>query len=156
MQTMDQRAEEIIKAFPALQYDEGFLLTSPENPDYNCIAWAYGTDKCWMWPENEYDGVSTWPNDYTGSPDIEAFMKAFADAGYEECEDAEQEPMYTKIALYTYPHTQECTHAARQLPNGLWTSKLGSSYDIQHSTPYVIQGRLYGNVYCLMKKKMTQ
>ena len=60
------------------------------------------------------------------------------------------DPGKEKIALYAYPDSEEWTHAARQLANGLWTSKLGPSFDISHSTPYTIQGRLYGMVCCIL------
>lgn len=144
-----------MKAFPSLSYDKNFKITSPENPDYNCIAWTYGKVNCWMWPNEDSDGVDYWPNNYLGGPDVKAFIEAFKKIGYEVCENDELEDGFLKIALYTIPHTTECTHAARQLNNGCWTSKLGSSNDIQHSTPYSIQGRLYGNVYCILKTKIT-
>lgn len=28
-----------------------FLLTSPQTPIYNCIAWAYGVIDKWYWPD---------------------------------------------------------------------------------------------------------
>jgi hypothetical protein len=55
--------------------------------------------------------------------------------------------------LYVTPNTTECTHAARQLSNGCWTSKLGKLNDIQHGTPESIEGTEYGIVYCFMKRK---
>ena len=142
---MDSRAEEILKAFPGLRYDLGFQITSPSNHDYNCIAWALGKDDCWMWPEEDAEGVTAWPGSSVDT-DIQSLMEAFKRLGFEECDDECLEEGKLKIALYCYPGTTECTHAARQLANGLWTSKLGESNDIQHSTPYTIQGRLYGNV----------
>ena len=54
------------------------------------------------------------------------------------------------IALYAKDGL--CTHAARRLPNGLWTSKLGYYHDIQHSTPQSLEGYIYGKVYCYMNK----
>ena len=137
-------------AFPGLRYDTRFKITSPPNTDYNCIAWAFGKDNCWMWPEEDADGVSEWPHNACGNTSIEAFIEAFTAEGYELCTEDSKEVGTRKVALYCYPGTTECTHAARQLDNGLWTSKLGESYDIQHSTPYTIQGRIYGNVACLL------
>lgn len=46
------------------------------------------------------------------------------------------------------------THAARQLPNGLWTSKLGQLEDITHATPQVIAGSDYGEVMQFMKRPL--
>ena len=44
------------------------------------------------------------------------------------------------------------THAARQLPHGKWTSKLGKGEDIEHDTPDDVSGGLYGEVVQLMKR----
>jgi len=130
---MDSRTEEILTAFPALRYDPAFKITSRENPDYNCIAWAFGRNDCWMWPDEDADGVSLWP-DPSADPEIQTFVEAFKKIGFEVCDDDGYEERTQKIALYCYVGTTECTHAARQLRNGLWTSKLGESNDIQHSS----------------------
>lgn len=42
------------------------------------------------------------------------------------------------------------THAARQLPTGKWTSKLGRSEDIEHTTPEAVSGTTYGAMVCFM------
>lgn len=147
---MDSRVEEIKRAFPGLQYDSNFQVTSPEDADYNCIAWAFGRKDCWLWPDEEIDGVSVWPPHTNGNSDIHTFIEAFRSQGYEPCESDDYEKGKEKVALYAYPDSEECTHAARQTANGLWTSKLGPSYDICHSSPYTIQGRLYGVVACIL------
>ncbi len=152
--------ELIVKGFPKLQYDEHFEITSPEDCNYNCIAWAYQIKNRWMWPpagnplyKGGLDAVTYWPNDEAQEPDVKEFIKAFEQKGYRVCDDSEFENGYRKIALYIIPGTTECTHAARQLSSGYWTSKLGESYDIQHGTPYTLEGRIYGSVYCIMKKE---
>ena len=53
-------ANYILKAFPGLRYDGGFRITSPENADYNCIAWAFGRKDCWLWPDEMAEGVDVW------------------------------------------------------------------------------------------------
>jgi hypothetical protein len=45
------------------------------------------------------------------------------------------------------------THAARQLPTGKWTSKLGSDIDIEHDYPEVLNGQDYGIASIFMKRK---
>lgn len=65
---MDSRTEEILTAFPGLRYDNGFHITSPEDTNYNCIAWAFGRKDCWMWPDEDADGISVWP--HAGSDDV--------------------------------------------------------------------------------------
>jgi hypothetical protein len=44
------------------------------------------------------------------------------------------------------------THAARQLPSGKWTSKLGKGEDIEHDSPYDVGGGVYGEVMQVMKR----
>ena len=41
---------DVIDAFPGLRYDKYFEITSPIDPNYNCIAWAYQIKGRWMWP----------------------------------------------------------------------------------------------------------
>jgi hypothetical protein len=57
---------------------------------------------------------------------------------------------YEKVALYG--NTFLYSHAARQLPNGKWSSKLGRSEDIEHDTPDDVAGGLYGEVHQYMKR----
>lgn len=76
---------------------------------------------------------------------------AFQALGYETCEEDDRlEPGYEKVALYG----SSCvyTHAARQLTNGRWTSKLGKAEDIEHDTPDDVAGGLYGEVVEIMKR----
>ncbi len=42
-------------------------------------------------------------------------------------------------------------HAARQLANGRWTSKLGRAEDIEHQL-HDLEGEVYGTVALLMKR----
>lgn len=146
---------QIIEVFPGLKNDPDFKITSPYNPDYNCIAWAYHYDNRWMWPggvdKKTVDGFRFWPEGVEDTTDVAAFIEAFRKKGYEVCSNSEFEDGFRKIALYVKPGTTECTHAARQLRSGKWTSKLGRSQDIQHGTPYSIEGDVYGVVHCIMK-----
>jgi hypothetical protein len=158
---MGERVEEIKRsiseAFPKLQLDKNFEVTSKDTPVYNWIAWAYNIDNRWMWPNTgEYDfldGVHYWPSDQILDCNIQNFIDAFSLKGYEICKNSNFEEGYRKIALYVIPGTNMCTHAARQKSNGYWTSKLGASNDIQHSTPDEIENNLYGVVHCFMKRK---
>jgi hypothetical protein len=42
------------------------------------------------------------------------------------------------------------------LADGMWTSKLGPSFDICHASPYTIQGRLYGQVVCILRRRKQE
>ena len=69
---------------------------------------------------------------------IDSVIELFRGVGYEPCNDGSLETGNEKIAIYAM--NSEPTHAARQLPNGQWTSKLGQYEDIVHSTPEELQG----------------
>jgi hypothetical protein len=61
--------------------------------------------------------------------------------GYQPCETAELEAGVEHIALYCLDGKP--THAARQLPDGKWTSKLGKFLDSTH-TLTGLEGPVYG------------
>jgi hypothetical protein len=56
-------------------------------------------------------------------------VAALATLGYQLCEGDALEPAFERIALFADADGRP-THAARQLPSGLWTSKLGKAEDI--------------------------
>src|SRR6266478_554517 len=109
-----------ISDFPNLQsgvYD----ITSPVSVEYNCIAWAAGSNDLWWWPDLQ---DSYWPDGVTREETLEAFIQAYGTLGFTECADGSLEAGIEKIALYATPDN-EPTHAALQQPSGRWTSKLG-------------------------------
>ena len=121
--------------------------TSPSNKIYNCIAWAAGNIDDWWQP-----GVF-WPIP-AGRDDcgIRILEEVFSSLGYEDCGmDFSLESGTEKVAIYGY--MLEYTHAARQLPNGKWTSKLGRGEDIEHDTPDDVSGGIYGEVVQIMRRK---
>lgn len=117
-------------------------ITSDRDKRYNCIAWAVGDGPpgYWWWPSPG----SYWPDGVVKEETKEAFVKAFETQGYRLCEDGKLEAGRTKIALFCRPDEGVPTHAARQLKNGNWTSKLGGFYDIEHDSLDVIAGPTYG------------
>ena len=147
----------IIAAFPELANDNHFLITSNSTPNYNCIAWAYNCNDRWMWPKTgnyQYiDGYHFWPDDEIQDESVEHFIEAFKLKGYEICDYGPFDLKYRRIALYVKHGTNQCTHASRELRNGFWTSKLGDKNDIQHESPFTIQGNSYGVVHCIMRMR---
>ncbi len=125
-----------------------FNVTSEATPQYNCFAWALGNDSLWVDPTVEY---GYWPDTIPRDNTIDSVVKLFRQAGYGPCSDGSLEIGYEKIAVYAM--NGEVTHAARQLANGQWTSKLGRLEDIVHSTPEELQGdhcRSYGRLALFM------
>ena len=134
--------------FPGLAAT-GYQETSPATPEYNCIAWAAATEEDWWWPDAF--GEYYWPSGVPRVETIEAFITAYSLLGYTPCETADLEHEYEKIALYIDPQGIP-THAARQLPSGKWTSKLGQMEDIEHNTLDGLNGSIYGKVGQILKR----
>ena len=124
-----------------------FVITSPEATSYNCIAWAAGDTTRW-WDVTS-DGY--WPEGTPRRSTLGALVAAFQSQGYEVCDDSSLEEGYHKVALYA-DTSGDWTHAARQLANGEWTSKLGVREDIEHEAPSSLEGALYGRVALVMKR----
>ncbi len=106
-----------------------FLETSPQTIDYNCIAWAAEDVSQWWWPDKMLNGY--WPEEVAREETLDAFIAVCGLLGYQVCDDSKLEVGYRKIAIYIDANGKP-THAARQLDNGNWTSKLGPSFDIEH------------------------
>jgi hypothetical protein len=81
---------------------------------------------------------------------LEAFIELFRSVNYECCDTSVPENSFEKIAIYMLDNIP--THAARQLPNGKWTSKLGSGID-EHDTPDCLNGPIYGKSAIIIKRK---
>lgn len=101
--------------FPNSRIDP-FLLTSPQTPIYNCIAWACGVIDKWYWPDTS--GIYYWPDNIPREERIDSFIELFESIGYKICDDGELEEKFQKIAIYT-DNLSNPTHSARQLKNGL-------------------------------------
>jgi len=120
-------------------------ITSPESTDYNCIAWAVEDVEHW-WQPGVYWPTNLSPETYG----VDVLVAAFLSLGYDVCEDGSFELGSRKIAIYAAATLY--THAARQLPNGKWTSKLGKAEDIEHDGPNDVAGGIYGEIVRFMKK----
>jgi hypothetical protein len=138
----------IAKEFPRLK-GTGFFVTSPETPQYNCIAWAAGDDSRWWWPIAS--PAVFWPANIPRREQLDAFVAAFATLGYVPCDDGELEKGFEKVALFA-DRNGKPTHAARQTENGSWTSKLGPHEDIRHNTISGLVGATYGDVVQFLKR----
>jgi|JI10StandDraft_1071094.scaffolds.fasta_scaffold22118_9 hypothetical protein len=123
-------------------------MTSPDTTTYNCIAWAYGDPSRWFWPD--INGLYFWPNSIPRIESLQSFVQLFASIGYVVCPNGSLEVGYEKIAIFVKQNGQP-THAARQLPTGFWTSKLGQGIDVTHSL-FSMQDSVYGNPATFMKR----
>ena len=136
-------------AFPQL-LSSGYRVTSPPDQDYNCIAWAAGDGEQWWWPDPL--GLYYWPDGVLRAETLEAFVACYRHQGYEQAANSDREPGWEKIALYADENGTP-THAARQLPSGAWTSKLGQLEDIEHSTPEALTSAVYGKAAITLRRR---
>lgn len=161
MLNSDENKKNIIELFPLLEHDKDFKITGKPNPNYNCIAWAACVDDAWWWalPLDKrpihLDGVKyDWPFDAANDSTLQTFTEIFSKLKYVLCNDGDYEDGFRKICIYGN-NTDDVQHAARQhtvgKDKGLWSSKLGQGFRINHGTAYTIEGDIYGKVLQFMK-----
>lgn len=138
--------------FPNLNRGE-YRVTSEASTRYNCIAWAAGVNTNWWWPDPDPDSVTYWPAQAPSEETLASFRIVLESLGYRECVTDELEPGFEKVALFVDADGLP-THAARQLSNGNWTSKLGRWQDIEHQLLNALGGSasLYGEVVLLLRR----
>lgn len=129
------------------------LRTSDATDRYNCFAWAAGADDCF------WDPRLHWPDGATRGRDFDALKSAYATLGFAPCTHGELEAGIDKIAIYatlaSATSPARPTHAARQLPSGRWTSKLGADIDVEHDLAD-LEGPGYGRaLYFLARPRHT-
>jgi hypothetical protein len=128
---------EIHQSFPRLQLKYVEVL-GPSTRQYNCIAHSLG--------------VNRWVNPETGDAQnpLAPMDRMYGELGYvrEPEMNFALEPGKQKVVLYAALNPdatiRNVTHAARQEPDGTWTSKLGSLSLIRHATPEALRGPTYG------------
>ncbi|MBI4814770.1 MAG: hypothetical protein HY791_00850 [Deltaproteobacteria bacterium] len=123
--------------------------TSPPDQGYNCIAWAACDQERFWWPrpEDEY----YWPLEVRAET-REAFVDAFETLGYEVFTYLSEswDPKEWEVVAFLQ-RDEEVRHAARQLPSGRWTSKLGNGMDIDHNIQEITLG--YGGIGWMMRRR---
>ena len=140
---VEPRLEDV---FPGLR-GQAEEIKSPRDANYNCIGWAAGDNPNWWWPDPAEE--DSWPAGVARVETVAAFREAFASLGYVVCDHDRLEEGYEKVALFALAEVPK--HAARQLPSGRWTSKLGPMEDLEH-TLHDLTGMVYGSVVLVMKQ----
>src|SRR5262249_39356310 len=102
----------------------------------------------WWQPGVHWAGPAG-PDDYG----VETLQEAFRSLGFEPCLDGSLESGFEKVALYG--DQTFYTHAARQLPSGKWTSKLGEAEDLEQDTPEDVAFGVYGQVIQFMRRHLS-
>ena len=135
----------LISKFPQLAGEHYEIVDAPTE-QYNCIAYAAGdTSRWWDYNENYH-----WPDHASRSNSMESLKQVFLGLGFEQCNDSRLENGYQKVALY---EQQGCwTHAAIQMPNGRWRSKMGQGPVIEHQSPQSLSSGTYGEPTIYMRR----
>lgn len=112
---------------------------------YNCIAHSVKVYDRWVWPGTH----------------VADFDHLYRSRGYRRTPrlDFSFDPALEKVVLYAKAgkHGEvECTHAARQLSDGSWSSKLGSGPLIRHASPDSLDGSSYGRPIALYVRPRHQ
>jgi hypothetical protein len=128
---------------------EGYEVRSIKTWRYNCIAFAADDVSDWWWPDPDEDTDAYWPISWR-EESIDCFIKAYQSIGYEVCGN-EAENGFEKIAIFALNDVP--THAAKQLKDGRWKSKIGPDEDIYHNTLRALEDdNNYGKVVRYMKR----
>jgi hypothetical protein len=139
------------RLFPGLR-GTVYRITSPPTDKYNCIAWAVGVTDAWWWPVSHQGKRIHWPTGAASVETLDAFRDVLDLLGFVPCDGEQFEAGFEKVALFADAQ-QTPTHAARQLPAGYWTSKLGQGDDIEHDL-HALEGDIYGKVVLVLKRPL--
>lgn len=145
---MDMTDEQRENYWPNLKRGT-FEKTSNDSTLYNCVAWAIGETNRWWEPDPHEENY--WPGNVARIPTLEGFIEAFRTRNYEPCADGNFEANFEKIVIYANDEGKPL-HVARQLPNNLWTSKMGDLEDIIHHTLECLEGLFYGRIVQFMRR----
>lgn len=137
---------DLVAIFPDLA-TEPYLRTSPCTNSYNCFAYAAG-DQSQRW---DIIDPWYWPAGLPKRTTVGVLIRVFRTLNYQSCDGPALEAGFEKIVIYGKGNM--ATHAARQLPDGQWSSKLGDLDDITH-TLAGIAGDVYGQPLRFMRRAL--
>jgi hypothetical protein len=130
---------------------ENGAWSSGQCAHYNCISHSVGTKLTYIWPDQGEQYA--WPPDIDRKETVAAFIEFYRLCGFEPCSNASTEPGYEKVVIYELDGA--VAHAALQLEDGHWTSKIGDLADIMHINLQAGGGGLNGNPVQAVKRVRT-
>ena len=132
--------------WPGLSGTE-YVVTSPEDATYNCIAYAAGEDQRWWQTDEDY----YWPPNARREDTLEGWIDAFVQLGFQRAALGDVRADASVVAIYADPEGLP-THVARRMPGGSWSSKLGEYEDITHELS-ALEGEFYGSVAVFLSRR---
>ena len=97
--------------------------------------------------------MAYWPEGVPTKETVNSFLKLYQSLGYKNCKDGSREEGFEKVAIYAL--NNKVTHAALQLNNGDWVSKIGHNVDIEHEAIDNLEGPFYGKVVRYLKRPIS-
>lgn len=137
--------------FPNLP-GSGSTKTSDYSLNYNCFAFALGETNRWLQPLSSPGFKTFWPPGVARQETLGAYKLVFALRGYAANKDSALEEGYEKVALYLDARGHP-KHAALQMPDGRWMSKLGYDVDIEHPELSAVECATYGKATVFLRRK---
>jgi hypothetical protein len=111
---------------------------------YNSIAWSLGANDRWVWPGEA----------------LEDFDRLYAELGYRLSRvlNFDHQPGYQKVVLYGKVEGGKVVarHAAAQLTDGSWTSKLGGGPLIRHLELDDLKSDAFGAPVAVYVRRMPE
>lgn len=136
----------IERLFPNLKPWD-YKVTSSKDFRYNCFAFTLDDTKR-IWDPVPY-ADKYWPPGIPREPLLKAVLAMYSSFGYSICSSGEIETGFQKVAIYVKDGQPK--HAAKQLTNGRWASKIGPHVDFEHPLD-PLNGGWYGNVEYILRK----
>lgn len=96
-------------------------------------------------------GTPSGPDGIAREVTLQCFCEAYQTLGYQKCASGSLETDSEKIAIYAEHGIP--THAAKQLDDGRWKSKLGKYEDIEHNSVKAVEEYIYGKAVVYMKRR---
>jgi hypothetical protein len=84
---------------------------------------------------------------------VEALIQIFQGLKYAICDKGQLEIGFEKIVIF--PDSEAYAHAARQLEDGRWASKIGGWEDIEHNACDGLEDEEYGKIVHFIKRPKT-
>lgn len=119
---------------------------------YNCIAFAIGNDRLWIWPSGKKGQY--WPEGIQRDESVEAFSAMFEYFGFQPCAMTDFRGDIHQIVIYAneVKGVLRVTHAAKRIDDLWWHSKLGRQLAVYHHLNALDGPDDYGLPYAFMAK----
>ncbi|MFN0165785.1 MAG: hypothetical protein ACKV22_05075 [Bryobacteraceae bacterium] len=140
---------DIQRDFPDLT-DDNHTETSPEDFEYNCLAFVLGDLRNWWEPPGLFGHY--WPDGFSADVTVDTAVSILKLHGYIDEVAIGTTPDVEAVAVYA--EGSEWTHFAK-FSHNMWFSKLGGGKDISHERLESLEG-YFGKVVRVLAKQVRE